>query len=100
MFKSKRICSSVASILLLLATVELCSVKAQMNMFFSTEECNECMDDGHVACLTQGDVTQGLCCNPNGIDIEQCSAKEDSSNFAFCSSDVNNPSSVAYACPY
>ena len=100
MFKNKRICSSVASILLLLATVELCSVKAQMNMFFTTEECNECMDDGHVACLTQGDVTQGLCCNPNGIDIEQCSATNDPINFKFCTSDALDPSHNHYACPY
>ena len=100
MFKNKRICSSVASILLLLATVELSFVKAQMNMFFTTEECNECMEDGHVACLTQGDVTQGLCCNPNGIDIEQCSATNDPINFKFCTSDALDPSHNHYACPY
>ena len=75
-------------------------VEAQMSMIQTTKECNNCLKAGHVACKKTTDVSKGVCCNPNGIDIEQCSAKEDSSNFAFCSSDVNSPSSIAYACPY
>ena len=41
-----------------------------------------------------------MCCNPNGIDIEQCSATKDPVNFQFCTTDANDPAANHYACPF
>lgn len=100
MHKARSSHSKVMKLLVFLAQIAAFqTVKAQMSAIYKTEECASCIAAGHVACRSATDDTLGYCCNPNGIDIEQCSSHVDQ-NFGFCTSDVNDPSSNPYACPY
>ena len=106
MHKSCSTHSKVLKLLLLLAGIAtFYYVEAQMSQLYTTQECNRCIKDGHVACRTSRDDTLGICCNPNGMDIEQCDAEagkdgKENENFSFCTSNVNDPSSNSYACTY
>ena len=58
MLPYKKNIPSAAGLLIALAAIMTGYLaEAQMNMLFSTAECNQCIRDGHVACLTTDDVT-------------------------------------------
>lgn len=99
----RKVCFNHSNILKLLVFIAGIAtffyVEAQMSMVYTTQQCNSCLSEGHVSCRTSTNISQGICCNPNGIDIEQCSAHADV-NFDYCSSDVTNPTTEPYACPY
>ena len=74
-----------------------------MQVVYTTNECNQCLEDGFTVCRSQRNNSMSYCCNPNLLDTDDCSLEslnDPDANFDFCSSQVFYPSMEPYVCPY
>lgn len=68
----------------------------------TTNECNDCLEDGWTVCKIRSNNSISVCCNPDREASENCTSLEQPHllNYEFCSTEAFIPSLRPFACPF